>query len=290
MIRFGPAAAPRWFDLSSNRFEEYLDLITDSGANAIEFVALPEPGSEELRRVHIPASEWPGYVAAARHRDLTINVHWPLPPQYRFEAYRVDPVAWYQHARLIMSMVDLVARTQPVPPVMIVHGDSDDPESTMKAINLVLALTKSSVTAAVELRAPATPDDRRWDRSRASLTAAITDFGSDRVGICWDIANDWLQDSALPNPESAFLALVRHVHLHDSRPDRTVHAPLGTGLVPWRGQVENLEKCDWTGTITTEIRYRYASETGEPWRVLADSLSQVHNVIQTENKTADANR
>ena len=44
MIRFGPAASPRWFNQDAGRFNDYADLLKDSGAGAIEFVLLPGVG------------------------------------------------------------------------------------------------------------------------------------------------------------------------------------------------------------------------------------------------------
>jgi hypothetical protein len=46
--------------------------------------------------------------------------------------------------------------------------------------------------------------------------------------------------------------------------------------------VEQLKDSGWSGAITLEIRYRYAIEQGEPWRVLAESFERVNRVLTKE--------
>jgi sugar phosphate isomerase/epimerase len=118
-------------------------------------------------------------------------------------------------------------------------------------------------------------DDDRWDRSPLSLADGVTP----PVGICWDIANQWLGSRETDLPAAA-RAAVRHIHLHDSRPDLTLHAPLDTGAIHWRGAITRfLEQSPWQGCVTLEIRYRYASEIGEPWSVLEDSIRHAARVL-----------
>ncbi len=265
-IRFGPAAAPRWFDLDLARFGDYLDLITSCGATAIEFVALPEVGTEEERRVHLDIQQWPEYVAAAQARDLTVNIHWPLPPRFRLEGIAVD------HLLGMAVMVDLVAAGQSAPPAVIVHGISDDPALTFRRLDVFRRHLESDAQICLESRVPMNADDHRWDRSLLSLAEEL----QEPFGICWDVANQWLATRSLDVPHEV-LGRIRHIHLHDSRPDHTLHAPLDTGAIDWRTALAAFHTSShWQGCLTLEIRYRYASEVGEPWDVLRDTLQRAN--------------
>jgi len=43
-----------------------------------------------------------------------------------------------------------------------------------------------------------------------------------------------------------------------------------------------LRAAGWSGSITLEIRYRYAMEQGEPWHVLEQSLRTFQTVLAEE--------
>ncbi|HRA48070.1 MAG TPA: TIM barrel protein [Thermomicrobiales bacterium] len=282
MIRFGPAAAPRWFDCDLAQFPAYLDHIASHGATAIEFVALPEIGTPENRRVHISEPDWPGHVAAAHAAGLTINVHWPLLPGYRLETFQSASNVFGEHARHILAMVDRVSAGQAVPPKLVLHGNSESWVATQSALSEIQRLSSDSLQIVLEQRAPQSAGDQRWDRSLESLTRTLAEGPDRRTGVCWDIANDFLREADVQFPEDSALSLIRHIHLHDSRPDRAVHAPLGVGRVPWQNMLILLRERDWNGSLTLEIRYRYACEVGEPWTVLADSLDKVRHVLLEE--------
>jgi sugar phosphate isomerase/epimerase len=125
------------------------------------------------------------------------------------------------------------------------------------------------------------PDDDRFDRSRDRLVAFVATLANSAVGVCWDLANEWLSavrsggDLALPK---SVPSCVQHVHLHGSTGDGLLHAPLGGGNVPWQAAMELLVRDGWCGSATLEIRYRLAHDLGDPWTVLADSIRQALSV------------
>ena len=64
--------------------------------------------------------------------------------------------------------------------------------------------------------------------------------------------------------------------------DGAVHAPLTRDRVQWQDAVAALRTGQWQGSITLEIRYRYAAEEGEPWNVLEESLRTFQTVLAGE--------
>ena len=282
MIRFGPAAAPRWFDQSLDRFEAYLALLKRSGASAIEFVLLPGAGSEELGRAHVLEPQWASFTKAARHSGLTINFHAPLPAQFRLAHWQMDQDAYMAGFRPVLNFVDSVGTSQDAPGILVMHGAAEGPDVTAGFLDAILASSTSSRRIAIELRAATGGDDIRFDRDLGSLAEFVSGYGDPRVGICWDIAHDWERDGMVAVPDDRTLSMISHIHVHDSHPDGFVHAPLGAGHIPWQGALKDVARRGWNGSVTLEIRYRYASEIGEPWSVLEASLSAVRNVLLEE--------
>jgi len=278
LIAYGPAAAPRWFDNDAERLTAYLDLIQDNGGSAIECVLLPGPVSIEQRRVHVSDELWPHVVHEVRRRDMIVALHWPLLPEYHFAAASNGPAAMANLARAILvSAADLLQERI----VLVVHGDSDDAERTR---DQCLAILESESTCdrleiAVELRSRNNPEDQRWDRSLESMVETLTDWREPRIALCLDIANAWRNTGVVPNLDQRSLNLLRHVHLHDVRPDGNLHAPLSDSGIDWEPFLWDLRSSGWRGSVTLEIRYRYASDNGEPWSVLADNLRRIHDVL-----------
>jgi sugar phosphate isomerase/epimerase len=146
-----------------------------------------------------------------------------------------------------------------------------------------LVTRRSSARIAVELRLRRDDQDTRFDRQLPSLSRFVTGFGTELVGICWDIANFLGAGGQIAAIEPDTLEQIGHVHLHDShREGRGFHAPLRADGLPWPTAIGRLLAVNWSGAVTLEIRYRYATEQGEPWLVLGESLERVHQVLKEE--------
>ena len=141
---------------------------------------------------------------------------------------------------------------------------------------------ESDARLAIELRPVVDTNDQRFDRRMSTLAGFVESFKSPYVGVCWDIANT-LASASQPNlPSENEFRLINHVHLHDRHAGGGgLHAPLGSHGLPWQTAIAHLQPMRWSGDITLEIRYRYASEEGEPWSVLADSIHHVRSVLTT---------
>ena len=167
----------------------------------------------------------------------------------------------------------------------MLHAAADRPESTAEFLLESLAKLSESGSQAqlsLELRARSSDADDRFDRDLAILAEFVTGLKSERVGICWDIAHDWENGGRITHLTPSVLDVINHVHLHDSRGASDVHGPLGYGAVPWQGAIRQLIDAGWEGAITLEIRYRYATERGDPWTVLSRNLLDVRAVLAGE--------
>jgi sugar phosphate isomerase/epimerase len=285
VIRFGPAAAPRWFNQDLNRLRAYLELISEAGARSIEFVTLPGEGTEELGRVHLLEPIARRAIRDAQATGLVVNLHAPLTPEYRLTDSGMGESQFERGFASVLDLLQFAEAGQAVSPVLVLHAASVDPGLTADRIGWLADRLRASGSAALlslELRAEHAAGDRRFDRSMGTLARFVRNLGQNRVGICWDVAHDWESGGVISRLTPAELAIVNHVHIHDSRADGVVHAPLGGGHVPWENAVRQLMYAGWSGSITLEIRYRYAVEQGDPWRVLEDSLRSFQAVLSGE--------
>jgi sugar phosphate isomerase/epimerase len=275
LIRFGPAAAPRWFNQDIPRFRKYLDLIEAAGGTAIEFVVLPGQGTEELGRVHLLPQIAIQAIAECHKRGVQINLHGPLTGEFRLSQWATEPESLQSRFRPVFDVIEAAESGQETPPVVVLHAADDSSEITadfLAWLSEELEKRKSRAKLSLELRARSGPTDERFDRSLTSLVPFLSQHDLPRAGICWDVAHDWENGGQITALTPEMIRAINHVHIHDRRSDGEVHAPLGRDGVPWQDAISMLTAAKWTGSITLEIRYRYAMEQGEPWNVLEESL------------------
>jgi sugar phosphate isomerase/epimerase len=285
LIRFGPAAAPRWFNQDLARFEQYLDLIVEEGGSAIEFVVLPGSGTEELGRVHLLGPVASEAVALAQARGLQVNLHAPLTPEFRITEWAADRASYRERFARVIELLHVAEVGQSDPPRLVIHAAAGRPALTSEYLEWLageLTRAHSAAGISVELRGPSSGADRDFDRSLSTLRDFVESLGTGRIGICWDIAHDWEHGGGIAELSPGLLRQINHIHIHDNRPTGEVHAPLDSGSVPWRFALRQLGDAQWSGSITLEIRYRYALEQGEPWDVLRASLRAARAVLAGE--------
>jgi sugar phosphate isomerase/epimerase len=285
LIRYGPAGAPRWFNQDVALLDHYLDLIALDGGSAIEFVVLPGPGTEELGRVHLLGPIAPLAIARAQAKGLIVNLHAPLTPEFRVAEWARDRSSYREQFSALIDLLRVTESGQPEPPTLVIHAAAGRPDQTADYLEWLagaLSGAHSAARIAVELRGPAKGTSRQFDRSLETLAAFVDTLGDDRIGICWDVAHDWENGAGIAELDSGLLRCINHVHIHDNRPTGEVHAPLGTGAVPWRDALRQLNEAQWSGSVTLEIRYRYARELGDPWDILRASLQAARAVLAGE--------
>lgn len=285
MIRFGPAAAPRWFNQDIARFREYLDLIGTNGGTAIEFVAFPGYGTEELGRVHLLPRIARDAVVESHARGFHVNLHGPLTSEFRMVEWARDRDAYRKRFLPLLELIQVVEAGQPAPPVVVFHAAGEAPETTadyLAWLSEELDKRHSHARLSLELRVRNGLSDSRFDRSLEPLVSFMGRLDQTRVGICWDVAHDWENGGHITALDPEMIRCINHVHIHDSRADGAVHAPLARDQVPWQDAVAMLRSAKWQGSVTLEIRYRYAAEQGEPWDVLEESLRTFQTVLAGE--------
>lgn len=287
MRRIGAAAAPRWWGVAPIRLPAYLDHLADSGATSVELVVHYGPATRDPSAVHLDRRDWALAIHEAVQRGLHIDVHNSLDERFRLDRWGSERIGLQTELLPILDLLAEVGKRQHHPPVFIVHAADGcaGPESvTSQALGWIsseLERRESSAIVCVELRASDGSDDNRFDRYRERLVAFVEAQRSAAIGLCWDVANDWLsarrsgRELAIP---STVPRCVRHVHLHDATADGLLHAPLGEDSVPWAVALKRLGDEGWVGSVTLEIRYRLAHDVGEPWIVLAESVRRALSV------------
>ena len=285
-IRIGNASAPRWYDLSSDRLEEYIERLVEWGATSTELVLHAGESDEPIRRVHVLEQDWFDVFESYRSHGLICHAHAPLHPRFKLDRWATDPDVLKADLRSVLSAAALFTERQGEPCVLVLHGASGPDAENATAGFLSWAESEcGDARLSLELRNPKPGVPPAFDRSRAALAAFVEWTGNERLGICWDVAHDWESAGPIPgwtpSPEESFTRLVNHVHLHDiAGAEQISHIPLQSGRVPWRSMLQPLIESGYQGAITMEIRYRCALALGEPWSVLGGSYSLLSSYLR----------
>ena len=222
-MRVGAAAAPRWWGVASSRLTSYLDHLDASGATSVEFIVHHGPAARDPSTVHLDRSVWRLAVDEATRRGLHVDVHNSLDPRFGLDRWAADPDGLRKDLRPIVNLLAAIAEQQADPPVLVIHAaDRCQKAEVVTAEALAwlateLDLRGCGAVTCVELRSKAGRFDDRFDRNRDRLVAFIVAQSHPAMGLCWDLANDWLsavrsgRNLALPEGIPSY---VRHVHLH----------------------------------------------------------------------------
>ena len=287
MTRVGAAAAPRWWGINPSGLPDYLAHIAASGATSVEFIVHHGPATRDPSTVHLDRSAWGFAVEQSNRLGLHVDVHNSLDPRFHLDRWSSDPGGFRRDLLPILNLLAEIEQRQSDPPVLVVHAADRcaAPETvTSEALDWLakeLQDRRCAAVTCVELRSRSGQDDQRFDRDRDRLANFVEGQESPAIGVCWDVANEWLSAMRTGREMATPLELpacVRHVHLHGVTVDGSLHAPLGDGNVPWAAALDVLERSRWGGSATLEIRYRLAREIGDPWTVLAESVRQALNV------------
>jgi sugar phosphate isomerase/epimerase len=294
-VQIGNAAAPRWFDCSLDRLDEYVAFLGACGATSTELVLHHGPADDRIARVHILEADWFPVIGRFVKAGVVCHLHAPLHPRFGLGRVASEPHLFKSDWAPVVRALAQLAELQGGVTTLVVHAAPSIPvdgaRETREALQWLLAeldVIDQRIRIGIELRRPAVPEDTRIDRSRESLAAFVANQQDERVGICWDIANDWqsatMRAEPLTVPDTTFLQLVNHVHLHDAGArDDVVHHPLNLERVPWRPMLRALIGQGFAGAVTMEIRYRHALEQGDPWRVLADSYERLESFLNARD-------
>ncbi len=282
----GNSGSPRWYDCDLQRFEEYLELLSDCGASGAEIVLHDGDADEFTSRVHVVREDWEPVIRRYRERDLSVSVHGPLTPEFSPQRWREEPDRTLKRYRPVLDQVRELSREQG-PTNLVLHAITDRSRTPgdnerqtarfLQAILNELERTSSDVTVNVELRAYRPERASAAATTRASALRIVEQTESNLIGICWDLAHDLESRIVLGNewvePDEQFLNRVRHVHLHDLGPEDEPHYPPLTGRVPLESALNRLDAVP----AIMEVRWRMAERVGEPWDVLRRSYRAVQD-------------
>jgi sugar phosphate isomerase/epimerase len=298
VIRLGSAGAPRWYDLSMERLDVYVESLVAWGATGMELVLHHGPADDRVARVHVLDDDRERVVARYLAAGLRLDVHNSLDARFHVDRWRSDPEGLMADAGPLLDAAAAIAERQGAPVAFVVHGArptlvDDGREATLGYLDWAgRRMATTGVTVALELRRQIDPANPGADGSRAALVETVRRAGSDHAGICWDLGHDWengLRDPGWrPEPEEDFLSLVTHVHAHDAGPEGQVHFPLTLHRVPFARQFALLAANDYAGSVTMEVRWRYAASLGSPWDLMAASYENARPLLGLDGtKTGD---
>lgn len=286
-MRIGAAAAPRWWGIDRHGLSNYLAHLSACGASSVELVVHHGPATRDPSAVHLGRANWEFALDLATQRGLHVDVHNSLDARFQLAQWSTDPAGLRADLHPILDLLSEIEKEQGRPPSFVVHAADgcQRPETATREVLawLVMELERRGcpTNVCLELRAAVGPDDVRFDRHRERLVAFIDEQRHPLIGLCWDVANEWLSarraGRELELPIEAPTCL-RHVHLHDATAGVLLHAPLGDGGVPWEDALRMLRRVEWSGSVTLEIRYRLAHDDGDPWTVLAESVRRAKSV------------
>jgi sugar phosphate isomerase/epimerase len=289
-VTVGNAAAPRWFDLSLFRLEEYVEFVHRCGATSTELVLHSGPSDDRIARVHILEEDWFPVLERFHAWGIACHVHAPLDPRFNLSRWRTDRSSFQREVVPILRAVSAFAERQNETTMFVVHAASgiESEFTTRPALEWIIELLEkasSNVRIAIELRRPVDDNDARFDRDPNLLADFVLSFGHECLGICWDLANDHQSHTAgeaRSQTHDQFLACVNHVHLHDiGKEPEDGHHPLSNEKLNWRPGLRRLIDTGYAGAVTLEVRYRHALAQGDPWTVLADSYNRLLSFLNS---------
>lgn len=288
----GNSGAPRWYAGPDHSFEEYLERLVGLGATSAEIVLHHGPYDERTARVHVIDPDWQSTVSAYQEQGIAVQLHVSLDVRFATSRWREDRDGLRSEFEPIWAlMVTIAERQRRI--ALVLHGASDSycsrDENESSTVGLLDWLASQidretlPAYAALELGAAKPGRPTAAARSRESTMRIVNHVGSERVGICWDIAHDQenaaTEDSWTPEPDERFLRRVVHVHVHDLGGDGLAHYPLVIGNVPFENQLGALAALGQLPAITMEVRWLCATRLGDPWEMLRRSYQKVGEAL-----------
>ena len=294
-IPLGSAGAPRWYDLSMERLDVYIEELQRWGATGMEIVLHHGPADDRVARVHVLEGDWANVVGRYHAAGFHLSTHNSLDGRFVVDRWRDDPDGLMHDGGRLLDCAAAIAELQSAPVAFVVHGARPCPADDGVDVTLqYLAwaakhVAGSGVRIALVLRRQLDPQYPGADGNRLALVESARRVGSPQVGICWDLGHDWENSRDDPTwepvPDEAFFPMLAHVHVHDAGSEGQVHFPLTQGRVPFERQLRALREHGYAGAVTMEIRWRYAASLGAPWDLMAASYDIARPLIEPEDTT-----
>ncbi len=248
--RVGLAMRPEW--LGDEGVLGFVEALSGAGLEALEFDLDPaDPAWPRTRPL----------MDLCSRLGLAISLHAPFRGEYGIAGF-----AGERRAEIERTFAPLLAdAARYAPALLVVHaaewvhtaGTAARPrealeEDTLAFVRWLLARDDGlePVLENLDLREATT----RVVTTRADVRRLVERVADQRVGICWDLGHDAMTGSTAA-PEPAWLALVRHVHLHDIDEQGHDHCPLMYGRVPSEEWLEPLLAAGYRGTVTLEFSH-----------------------------------
>lgn len=268
---------PRW--LSALPLAEFLEPLQKAGLRGMEFLL----DSNQL--------EWPEFADLMRDcqkAGLRLSFHAPYAAYYSLAGFSI-PERRETIQRLIHPLLELgqsFSAANPGLPLVVVHGarsKTASREQLLEDTRQFLSWAAASYPGlrfALENLNPAAPDEVKVGDRREEVLRVVQELDHPRVGICWDMGHDYLQNS-LRLPEEAWLKKVIHVHIHDVNEEGQDHYPLVYGRVPVQPWLNALSHSGYMETVCLEVKGHQLNGWGMErcMQSLADSFKLIQEAI-----------
>jgi len=240
---------PQW--VATVGLGNFLQPLQQAGLNALEF---------ELDS-NLP--EWQASQALMEDcADLGLRLvfHGPYRFPLRLEGFRNERrQEVIEQVRPLYRIAQQWAERQGEFTTVVVHGgvssgtrEADLLEDTCQYLGWGLE-EFSQIYFAFENGNPARQGQTKIGDSRQKVLEVVETLNHPRLGICWDMGHDYLAGTRT-GPTAEWLALLRHVHIHDVDEEGKDHYPLIFGRVPWDDWLHSIRGVDQPVCITLEVK------------------------------------
>ena len=125
MIRFGAAAAPRWFEQrSGSGLDDYLDHLVANSASSSSSSSMAESRATKPSVCTFARRHWLPAIFAAQSRGLDVHLHAPFTPEYRLTAGTLTPAALGTDTSRSSTFSARSTARKHRPPVLVMHAAS----------------------------------------------------------------------------------------------------------------------------------------------------------------------
>lgn len=245
-VRFGLNMHPRW--LSGEPASMFLTPLRQLGLTALEF------------KVDMHDPDWPeteALIEDCQALGFALSFHAPHGDVYALNGFTTGrgpeiKNRWAPAVSFVAGIADQFG-----PSTLVLHGaKGDEPRRRLRRDTVAFArwvLRRSKhLRIALEVRIRERGTVKVGD-SRAELVDLVSELGSERVGICWDLGHDVRNGFSFTGVDWGFVSHVTHVHVHDVSPDGRDHYPLVFDNVPYQDCLKLLLEAGYRGNIILEI-------------------------------------
>ena len=269
--RVGFSMHPRW--TYGTTLMGFLEPLRAAGLKALEF------------GLDVNDADWPRFeplMDECQRLGFDLCFHAP----YR-RPYTISGFSGRERARIAddyAPMLEIAARFGPA--AVVIHGACSATRRQEKLRADTVAFLRwaleryPSLTLALENLTLDANRIKIGANSRPELSRIVGEIEAPRLGICWDLGHDVVND-CYDLPDKTWLRRVCHVHLHDVSEQGVDHYPLMYGRVPYQLWLPALVETGFEGIVTMELKGGQLAFMEPPriMEILAKNVAEIHGML-----------